>query len=147
MAHALGGGGFVVVYSLVMSGSRADLSSRMGQFFRDPRRLNLISYIPPGSLLVLWLEKNDSGVRYHALQATFLVLLLAVFNLGLSLLSATAHRVSWYLGVKVDALLWWVQLAQVVLWGVLLFKAYRLQRFSLPWVGELAERLLERKQR
>lgn len=76
----------------------------------------------------LILEKRDHEVRFHAYQS------LATFG-GLFVLSAAAGVVP-LIGALVVTLLTPIGL---ILWIVLMLKAYQGQRFKLPVVGDWAE--------
>ncbi|MFP4475824.1 MAG: DUF4870 domain-containing protein [Desulfatibacillaceae bacterium] len=78
-------------------------------------------------IVFLLLEKENLFVRFHAMQS------LVVF-LGLFVLSLV---VGW---IPVIGLLSTVIfLAGVVLWVLLMFKAFQGEMYKLPWVGDFAE--------
>jgi uncharacterized membrane protein len=70
-------------------------------------------------------EKENKFVRFHAMQSiiVFAVLFVAGFIIGL---------------IPVINLAFW--LAELVLWIVLMVKAYQGEKFKLPVVGDLAEK-------
>lgn len=104
--------------------------------------LGLLCYVPGAGLLVLGLERKNRLIRFHAVQALLFLVLLMIFNLLLSLASATAHRITWFLGVKVDAVVVWIYWVEACLAVGLLYKGYRLKRFRLPWVADVAQSLV-----
>ena len=75
-------------------------------------------------IIFLLLEKSSSFVRFHALQSTvtFGVLYVAYWVLG------------WI--APFAGLIW---IATVILWVVLMVKAYQGERWQLPILGEIAE--------
>jgi uncharacterized membrane protein len=80
-------------------------------------------------IVFLVLEKDSRFVRFHAMQSTLFFLPLAVVHmvlLGIPILG-------WVLAFFVWA-------GGLVVWLLLMFKAYQGERFKLPIVGELAER-------
>lgn len=79
-------------------------------------------------LVFLVLEKNDRDVRFHAYQS------LATF-LALFVVSVVASAIP-VLGVLVQLLLTPLSL---VLWVLLMWKAFQGERFKLPWAGDWAE--------
>jgi len=85
-------------------------------------------------LVFLLLEKENEFVRFHALQslATFLGLLIVSIVIGFIPV----------LGILVNVLLWPIG---VVLWIVLMIKAYKGERFKLPVVGDFVEQQLTKK--
>jgi uncharacterized membrane protein len=80
-------------------------------------------------LAFYFFEQDNKFVRFHALQS------IIVFG-GLS--------VAWMLALSVPILGWIVAFLVIppvsaVLWLVLIYKAYRGERYKLPWVGEIVE--------
>lgn len=82
-------------------------------------------------LVFLLVEQKNAFVRFHAFQS--LVTFLALF-----ILSAVIGFVP-VLGVLVGLLLWPLGL---VLWIVLMVKAYKGERYKLPVVGDFVEQQL-----
>jgi uncharacterized membrane protein len=80
-------------------------------------------------LVFLLTEPENRFVRFHAFQSTL------VFG-GLSVL--------WFIGTAMPPLGWFLSFIVIpplsaVLWLLLLFKAYKGERFKLPYVGDIAE--------
>ena len=84
-------------------------------------------------IVFLVLEKENKFVRFHALQSllTFLPLSVLAWLLG------WIPFVGWVLGVLV-----WILTA--ILWLILMFKAYRGEKYKLPLVGDIAEKEIGR---
>ncbi len=80
-------------------------------------------------IVFLVLEKKNKFVRFHALQSllTFLPLSILAWLLG------WIPLVGWALA----ALVW---ILMVILWLILMFKAYRGEKYKLPFVGNIAEK-------
>jgi len=80
-------------------------------------------------IVFLVLEKENTFVRFHALQSilTFLPLSVIAWFLG------WIPFVGWALG----ALVW---ILMVILWLILMYKAYQGERYKLPLAGEIAEK-------
>jgi len=80
-------------------------------------------------IVFLVLEKENKFVRFHALQSllTFLPLSVLAWVLG------------WtpFVGWALAALVW---ILTVILWLILMFKAYRGEKYKLPIVGDIAEK-------
>ena len=80
-------------------------------------------------LVFILIEKESKFVRFHALQSIYVfgVLTIAMIVLG------------WIpvLGVVLVGLIW---VLCVVLWIILMVKAYQGAKFKLPWAGDLAEK-------
>lgn len=83
-------------------------------------------------IVFLVVEKESKYVRFHAVQAiaTFLPLMIVAWVLAFIP----------FIGMVVSALLW---ILAVVLWLILMIKAYQGERYKLPVVGDLAERQAE----
>lgn len=76
--------------------------------------------------IVFLLIEKDSFVRFHAAQSVIIFGLLTVI-------------------VLIPFLWFFVPIAWIfgfVLWLVLIYKAYQGEDFKLPWVGDLAKKLL-----
>ena len=80
-------------------------------------------------IVFLVLEKENTFVRFHALQSilTFLPLSVIAWILG------WIPFVGWALGALVSILI-------VILWLILMYKAYQGERYKLPLAGEIAEK-------
>lgn len=107
-----------------MSESSMGLDSKVG---------GLLSYLLGWitGIIFLVLEKKDADVRFHAYQST------ATFG-GIFVVSIAAGLVP-VLGPLVQMLLGPVS---VILWIVLMVKAFQGERFKLPVVGDWAEEQL-----
>jgi len=84
-------------------------------------------------LIFLLLEKDNKLVRFHALQSLVTFLGLAVI--------ATVILIIPILGFLINLLLWPLS---VVLWIVLMIKAYQGEFFKLPVVGDFVEKQLSK---
>jgi len=82
-------------------------------------------------LAFLLLEQKNAFVRFHALQS--LVTFLALF-----ILSSVIGFIP-FLGILVGLVLWPLG---VVLWIVLMVKAYKGERYKLPVIGDFVEQQL-----
>lgn len=81
-------------------------------------------------LVLLAVEKESRFVRFHAMQST-------VFFLGVLVMSIAVNSIL-FLGAILYAFLLFP--AVVILWLVLMFKAYSGEMFKLPVVGDFAEK-------
>lgn len=79
-------------------------------------------------IIFLIIEKENKFVKFHAIQSliTFLALVIIQYIIG------------WipFIGGLISTLIWPLQL---VLWVLLMYKAYKGEMFKLPVVGEVAE--------
>jgi uncharacterized membrane protein len=87
---------------------------------------------PITGILFLVLEKDSKFVRFHAMQSTITFLALFAVSVVLSFIPILGWIVAFFL-----------QLAAVVLWLVLMFKAFQGEKFKLPTIGDLAERQVQ----
>lgn len=80
-------------------------------------------------LIFLLIEKKNKFVRFHALQS--------IATFGLIFVAQWVVAFVPILGIMVSGLL---SIAAVVLWIVLMVKAYQGEKYKLPWLGEIAEK-------
>lgn len=80
-------------------------------------------------LVFFLIEKRNKFVRFHALQS------IIVFGV----LSLASIVIGWIpvIGLVINSLIW---VLAIVLWILLMIKAYQGEKFKLPWAGELAEK-------
>ena len=80
-------------------------------------------------LVFFLIEKENKFVRFHALQS------IIVFGI----LSIAGIVIGWIpiIGGIIGAL---IGLLSLVLWIILMIKAYQGEKFKLPWAGDLAEK-------
>jgi uncharacterized membrane protein len=96
----------------------------------DPRFAAALSYV--GGLvtgvLFLILEKENRYVRFHAMQSTIAFLAVLVAHLLLNSAPIFGGLLSWIFVVVV-----------IVVWVVLIFKAFKGEQYKLPYIGDWAE--------
>jgi uncharacterized membrane protein len=95
----------------------------------DPNLAATLAYLggPLAGIAFLIVEKHDRYVRFHAMQSTITFLIISVLHF---LLMSTP--IGWML-------YWPLIAATAVLWVFLMVKAFRGERYKLPYVGEWAE--------
>lgn len=105
----------------------------------DCRLLATLAYIPPMGLIFFFIERENRFIRFHGLQATFLLVMWVVFALVYILLSSA---ILWSMfavwGVLFYSLGAVIYLALVTLSVVCAIKAHRGKHFRLPLVGNIA---------
>ncbi|OGW91369.1 MAG: hypothetical protein A3D28_00320 [Omnitrophica bacterium RIFCSPHIGHO2_02_FULL_63_14] len=97
----------------------------------QPNVAALLSYllgIITGIIFYL-IEKENKFVRFHAMQS--IVVFGAVLVAGIVLLFIPV--IGWTLYPL-------LQIASLVLWILLMVKAYQGEKFKLPWAGDIAEK-------
>jgi len=98
-------------------------------------------------IIFFFMEKKNKTVRFHALQSilTFLPLMIIGWIVGW----VGAPSVSWGYGYSysynpgIPALIylsWIIWIITVILWLVLMIKAYQGEKFKLPVIGDIAEK-------
>ena len=80
-------------------------------------------------LIFILIEKENKFVRFHAMQSIVVFGILTIANIILSLIPF----VGWVLGYLISIL-------AIVLWIILMIKAYQKEKFKLPWAGDFAEK-------
>lgn len=83
-------------------------------------------------VVFLIVEKDNKFVRFHAMQST--ITFGALFGLQILL---TISVVGWVLLVP-------LALLELVLWILLMVKAFGGEMFKLPWVGDIAEKQVQK---
>ncbi|GIQ68900.1 hypothetical protein DUZ99_19175 [Xylanibacillus composti] len=83
-------------------------------------------------IVFLIVEKKSRLVRFHAMQSTIVFGGLLLVNFVLSLLPFLGWLISLVLGPLT-----------LILWLVLMLKAYQGSWFKLPYIGDIAERQID----
>ena len=98
----------------------------------DPKLAAALAYLAGfvTGIVMLVVEKKSRFVRFHAMQST-------VFFLGVLIVSVVINSIP-LLGAFLYAFLLFP--AVVIIWLVLMFKAYSGETFNLPVVGDFAEK-------
>ena len=91
----------------------------------------LLSYVLGwvSGLVIILIEKEDDFVRFHAMQSIITFGALTV----LSILFGSMFMFFVFIGPLIN-------MAGIVLWILLMIKAYQGEKFMLPVAGEMAER-------
>lgn len=94
----------------------------------------LLTYLvgPITGIIFLIIEKESKFVRFHAIQSIGISIALIVLN---SVLWAIPI-LGWLLAILISPL-------TLILWIVLMWKAYSGKMFKLPIIGQMAEKQLE----
>jgi len=83
-------------------------------------------------LIFFLIEEKDEFVRFHAMQSLIVFGAITVLSIVLGLLFMVP-----YIGPVLGSFFW---IATVVLWIILMVKAYKGERYKLPVAGNLAEK-------
>ena len=80
-------------------------------------------------LIFYFVEDKNKFIRFHAVQSILVFLPLNVLMV-----------ICWWVPVVGWILVWVFAVLMFILWIVLMIKAYQMQKFKLPIVGDLAEK-------
>ena len=80
-------------------------------------------------LVFILIEKQSNFVRFHAIQSIYVFGTLTVASIVLGWIPV--------IGLVIQSLIW---VLAVILWIILMIKAYQGEKYKLPWVGDLAEK-------
>lgn len=81
--------------------------------------------------------KRDRFVRFHAFQSIFLSVAWIALSMAFGIFYTMLPGMLWSVGWMLHSLL---SLAIFLLWLFLMYKAYHNEKFSLPILGDLAEK-------
>ncbi len=84
-------------------------------------------------LVFVLIEQENKFVRFHAIQSIYVFGVLTVASIILGWIPFIGVVFSWIIGV-----------VGVVLWIILMIKAYQGAKYKLPWAGDLAEKWANR---
>jgi len=82
-------------------------------------------------IIFLVLERKNKWVRFHAIQS---IIVFGALSIALGVLGWIPF-IGWFF----SAVIW---IAGVVLWIVLMVKAYNGEHYKVPWAGEIAEKIV-----
>ena len=83
-------------------------------------------------IIFLILEKENQLVRFHAMQSIVVFGAYTVAAIVLNVIPIIGWVIGWLLGV-----------GAIILWIILMLKAYQGERYMLPWAGNFAEKQLK----
>lgn len=111
----------------------------------DPKLAGMLCYILGliTGLIFFLVEKANRTVRFHAAQSIVFSVATIVLWIVLFIVGIMMHQISWTLGNLFGIVTTLVWLGIFILWIVLLIKGYSGERWKLPVLGDVAERLAE----
>ena len=115
----------------------------------DPKLAGLLCYILGiiTGLIFFLIEKSNGVVRFHAAQSILFSGSMIVVWIVLTILQFVILSISLSLGSIFSLLTMLLGLAVFVLWVVLLIKGYSGEKWKLPVIGDMAERMASGGQR
>ncbi len=110
----------------------------------DPKLAGLLCYIlgPITGVIFFLVEKTHPVVRFHAAQSIVFGILWVVLWVMVTIIGIILTQVSWTLGNLFGLITLLVWLGLFIVWIVLLIKGYSGEKWKLPIVGDVAERLV-----
>jgi uncharacterized membrane protein len=97
--------------------------------------------IPPITpIIVLFLEKENKYVRYHAVQSLLFGLMSLVLIFGLEMFAQAAGQIARPIEILFNALILFAGGGVFVAWLALLFSAFQGRSLKLPIIGDEAAR-------
>jgi uncharacterized membrane protein len=102
-------------------------------------------------IVFLIIEKKDQATRFHAWQSIialggFSVISILMYSLFTMLAAARLFAIGWILGYVINAVLLGIYLVGLILWIVLMVKAFQGQDYHLPLAGAIAHNLAYKDQ-
>jgi uncharacterized membrane protein len=80
-------------------------------------------------VIFILIEKENKFVRFHAMQSIIVFGGITVINIILGYIP--------YVGWLIALIIW---IIAIILWIVLMMKAYKGEKYKLPWIGDFAEK-------
>lgn len=110
----------------------------------DPKLAGLLSYILGivTGLIFFLIEKTNQVVRFHAAQSIVFSGFTIVLWIVLMIVSAVLYSISWTMGNLFGLVTMLIWLGFFIVWIVLLVKGYSGEKWKLPILGDIAERLV-----
>lgn len=107
----------------------------------DPKVTTLVGYIIGlVALIVIFIEKDDKFVRFHAFQSLLYWLAFTVLIIGFVIVTTILAFASGTLATLISLLFMLVWLALFAGAIFLGYKSYQGERFKLPVIGDMAEK-------
>jgi len=94
-------------------------------------------------IVFLVLEKDNKFVRFHAMQSIATFLALTIISVVISMIGSAflwGFSGLWMVFGLISTLIW---LLGLILWLILMFKAYQGEMYKLPIVGDFAEKQIK----
>lgn len=109
----------------------------------DPKLAGLLSYILGivTGLIFFLVEKTNQVVRFHAAQSIVFSAFTIVLWIVLMIVTAVLYSISWTMGNLFNLVTMLIWLGLFIVWIVLLVKGYSGEKWKLPVLGDMAERL------
>jgi uncharacterized membrane protein len=113
----------------------------------QPNVAALLSYVLGWitGLIFFLIEKENKFVRFHAAQSLVVFGALTVLQIALGIFSGILAAIHLFILIRIITLLYpLIGLVGLVLWILLMIKAYQGEMFKLPIAGDMAEKMSEK---
>jgi len=123
-------------YALFNKGGDINMAESVGA---DQKMKGALAYLlgPVTGILLLLTEKKSEYIRFHSMQSTLLGVAIFLFYIVLAIVPILGPVVAVILTPGVS-------LVVFILWILLMWKAYTGERYKLPYIGNIAEKQLEK---
>lgn len=91
-------------------------------------------------LIFYIIEKDNKYVRFHAMQSIFFGLAMVIAGVLLVILTTILRYVPFIGGMTSMLLSFVYWIGTVIIWILLMVKAFQGERYKLPFIGDIAER-------
>jgi uncharacterized membrane protein len=123
------GAGAVAIAAAPSSGLAPNIAGMLAYF----------TFIPAIIFLVMEPYNKDRFIRFHAFQSLFFNAAWIVLWVGMIFVGIALHVIP-VLGILIHLLIDFVLgIGGIILWIILVVKAYGMQKFKLPVIGKMAE--------
>ena len=103
---------------------------------QNEKLMGALAYLAgPVTGIIFLMEKENKFVRFHAMQSTLVFGALWLLTIILGIIPV----IGWIVGLIISPIL---TIGGLILWIVLMFKAYSGEKFKVPFFGDLAEKQL-----
>lgn len=108
----------------------------------EPNVASLLCYLCGwlSGLIFILIEKDNKTVKFHAWHSLFLNLGFFALYVALTIVSAVLGQIAPVLGMLFGLVVLVLNLAFLVLWIILMVKAYQGLKFTLPIITEMAQK-------
>ena len=109
----------------------------------DPKVAGALTYVFTfvTGIIFLLIEKDDDYVRFHAGQAVAFGVAVVAAWIALTIASIILDLIPWIGPILITLAEIVTLVGALVLWIVLMVKAYQGERFQLPFLGELGQKV------
>ena len=109
----------------------------------DPKLAGLLCYVLGivTGLIFFLIEKSNPVVRFHAAQSIVFSVATIVLWIAFFVISIVLYQISWTVANLFNLLTLLVWLGLFIVWIILLIKGYSGQKWKLPVLGDMAEKL------